>query len=55
MDDISPFLSTRGMDYDKDMNVVATDPNGINTNSWMSLMTIAIQDIRQRLQQLENK
>jgi hypothetical protein len=53
MDEISPFLSVRGMDYDEDMNVVATDPSGINTNSWMSLMTIAIQDIRKRLQQLE--
>lgn len=53
MDEISPFLSTRGIDYDADGKVVQTEPNGINTNSWMSLMTIAIQDIRKRLEQLE--
>jgi hypothetical protein len=54
MDDISPFLSIRGMDCDDEGNIVATDPTGINQNSWLSLLTLGIQDIRQRLQQLEN-
>jgi hypothetical protein len=53
MDDISPFLSIRGMDCDDEGNIVATDPTGINQNSWLSLLTLGIQDIRQRLQQLE--
>jgi hypothetical protein len=55
MDAISPFLSTRGMDMDEDGNIISTSPNGINTNSWMSLITIALQDTRKRLQQLENQ
>ena len=54
MDNISPFLSIRGMDCDDEGNIVATDPTGINQNSWLSLLTLGIQDIRQRLQQLEN-
>jgi hypothetical protein len=54
MDDISPFLSIRGMDCDANGNIVATEPSGINQNSWLSLLTLGIQDIRQRLQQLEN-
>jgi hypothetical protein len=54
MDDISPFLSIRGMDCDDEGNIVPTEPGGINQNSWLSLLTLGIQDIRQRLQQLEN-
>ena len=54
MDDISPFLSTRGMDYDEDGNVIATEPNGINQNSWLSLLTIALQDSRKRIKELED-
>jgi hypothetical protein len=53
MDDISPFLSIRGMDCDDEGNIVPTEPTGINQNSWLSLLTLGIQDIRQRLQQLE--
>lgn len=53
MDDISPFLSIRGMDCDEAGNIVATAPGGINQNAWLSLLTLGIQDIRQRLQQLE--
>ncbi|CAB4154385.1 hypothetical protein UFOVP629_116 [uncultured Caudovirales phage] len=54
MDDISPFLSTRGLDWDENGEPFATPPNGINQKSWMSLLTIGIQDIRQRLAKLEN-
>ena len=53
MDAISPFLSTRGIDYDEDGNVVQTEPNGINTNSWLSLLTLGIQDLRKRVAELE--
>ena len=53
MDAVSPFLSTRGIDYDDKGNVVQTEPNGININSWLSLLTLSVQDIRKRLQQLE--
>jgi hypothetical protein len=53
MDAISPFLSTRGMDYDESGNVVQTEPNGINTNSWISLLTLGIQDLRKRVEELE--
>ena len=54
MDSISPFLSTRGIDYDEHGNVVQTEPNGINTNSWLSLITIALQDSRKRITELES-
>jgi hypothetical protein len=53
MNDISPFLATHGMDVDEDGNICQTPPNGISPNGWMSLLTIALQDTRQRLQQLE--
>jgi hypothetical protein len=53
MNDISPFLSIRGMDCDDEGNIVATDPTGINQNGWLSLLTLSVQDIRKRLQQLE--
>ena len=42
------------MDYDEHGNVVQTEPNGINTNSWLSLITIALQDSRKRIAELEN-
>jgi len=53
MDDISPFLSIRGMDCDDEGNVVATEPSGINQNSWLSLLTLGIQDLRKRVEELE--
>jgi hypothetical protein len=53
MNDISPFLATHGMDLDEDGNICATPPNGISPNGWMSLLTIALQDTRKRLKQLE--
>jgi hypothetical protein len=53
MDDISPFLSIRGMDCDEEGNIVATEPSGINQNSWLSLLTLSVQDIRTRLAELE--
>lgn len=55
MNDISPFLATHGMDLDEDGNICATPPNGISPNGWMSLLTIALQDTRKRLEQLEKK
>lgn len=54
MNDISPFLATHGMDVDDNGDICRTPPNGISPNGWMSLLTIALQDTRQRLQQLEN-
>lgn len=53
MDAISPFLSTRGMEWDENGAPIPSPVDGINSNSWLSLLTIAIQDLRQRLQQLE--
>jgi hypothetical protein len=53
MDDISPFLSIRGMDCDDEGNIVATEPTGINQNSWLSLLTLGIQDLRKRVEELE--
>jgi hypothetical protein len=53
MDAISPFLSTRGLEWDENGAPIPSPIDGINNNSWLSLLTIAIQDIRQRLQQLE--
>ena len=53
MNDISPFLATHGMDVDEQGNICRTPPNGISPNGWMSLLTIALQDVRERLQQLE--
>jgi hypothetical protein len=55
MDAISPFLSTRGMEWDENGAPIPSPIDGINNNSWLSLLTIAIQDIRQRLQQLETQ
>ena len=54
MDEVSPFLSIRGMDCDEEGNIVATAPSGINQNSWLSLLTIALQDSRKRIAELEN-
>ena len=55
MDAISPFLSTRGLEWDEDGAPIPSPIDGINNNSWMSLLTIGMQDIRQRLQQLETQ
>lgn len=55
MHDISPFLSAKGVDFDADGNMISKEPEGINKNAWLSLLTIAIQDLRQRLQQLETQ
>lgn len=55
MDAISPFLSTRGIDADADGNIIPTPPTGINQNGWLSLLTLALQDCRQRIAQLEGK
>jgi hypothetical protein len=55
MDAISPFLATHGMDLDEDGNIVPTPPNGISPNGWMSLLTIAIQDCRKRIAELESR
>ena len=55
MDAISPYLSNRGMGLDDDGNIVATPPNGINQNAWLSLLTIALQDCRRRITELESR
>ena len=55
MDAISPFLSTRGLDMNEDGEYIPAPVDGINSNSWLSLLTIGMQDIRQRLQQLETQ
>lgn len=54
MHEISPFLSACGMLINDDGTVTADEPGGINSGAWMSLLTIGIQDIRQRLAKLEN-
>ena len=48
IDEVSPFLAAHGTDADS--NEVLT---GINKTAWMSLMTLALQDIRTRLEALE--
>jgi len=53
MDEVSPFLSIRGMDCDEEGNIVPTAPSGINQNSWLSLLTLGIQDLRRRVEKLE--
>jgi hypothetical protein len=53
MDEVSPFLSIRGMDCDEEGNIVPTAPSGINQNSWLSLLTLGIQDLRKRVEELE--
>ena len=54
MHEISPFLSACGMLINDDGTVTADEPGGINSGAWMSLLTIGMQDIRQRLAKLEN-
>jgi hypothetical protein len=54
MDAISPFLSTRGLEWDENGAPIPSPIDGINNNTWMSLLTIGMQDIRQRLAKLEN-
>jgi len=53
MNAISPFLSTRGMEWDENGAPIPSPIDGINSNTWLSLLTIGMQDLRQRLQQLE--
>ena len=48
IDDVSPFLAAHGTDADGDQVLT-----GINKTAWMSLMTLALQDIRTRLAALE--
>ena len=55
MDAISPFLSTRGLEWDENGAPIPSPIDGINNNTWLSLLTIGMQDIRQRLQQLETQ
>lgn len=55
MNDISPFLATHGMDVDENGDICRTPPNGISPNGWMSLLTIAIQDCRRRIKELESQ
>jgi hypothetical protein len=53
MDAISPFLSTRGLEQDENGEYISSPVDGINSNTWLSLLTIGMQDLRHRLQQLE--
>ena len=48
MDSVSPFLTAHGTDANGDQILT-----GINKTAWMSLMTLALQDIRTRLAALE--
>lgn len=48
IDDVSPFLAAHGTDADGDRVLT-----GINKTAWMSLMTLALQDIRARLAAIE--
>lgn len=48
IDEVSPFLAAHGTDVDGDQILT-----GINKTAWMSLMTLALQDIRTRLAALE--
>ena len=48
IEDVSPFLAAHGTDADGDEILT-----GINKTAWMSLMTLALQDIRTRLAALE--
>ena len=49
MDDISPFLSTAGTDINGDHLLM-----GVNSQTWMSLLTLTVQDLRQRVVELED-
>ncbi len=48
MDAVSPFLASHGTDANDEQ--VTT---GINRTAWMSLMTLAIQDLRDRMEAVE--
>jgi len=48
MDVISPFLATHGLDIDGEEFL-----SGVETTAWLSLMTLAIQDLRTRVATLE--
>ena len=55
MDAISPFLSIRGLGVGADGGVCPTSPEGINQNGWLSLLTLAVQDCRRRIAELESR
>lgn len=55
MDTISPFLSIRGLGVGSDGGVCPTSPEGINQNGWLSLLTLAVQDCRRRIAELESR
>lgn len=48
IDEVSPFLASHGTDANDEQVLT-----GINKTAWMSLMTLALQDIRTRLAALE--
>jgi hypothetical protein len=52
MEAVSPFLGIRGMDTDEDGNIVPTPVEGINQNSWLSLLTVALQEAREEIRTL---
>lgn len=52
IDLISPFLSSSGMDVDENGEIVKI-LQGINNEGWLSLLTLALQDARYRIFQLE--
>jgi len=53
MDAISPFLATHGSAIGDAGEIVRTPPEGISQNGWLSLITIALQDCRRRITELE--
>lgn len=55
MEAVSPFLGIRGMDLDEAGNVVPTPVEGINQNSWLSLLTVALQDAREQIKNLTDR
>lgn len=48
MDAVSPFLAAHGTDANDDQILT-----GVNKTAWMSLMTLAIQDLRDRMEAVE--
>ncbi|MCH1581231.1 MAG: hypothetical protein L7S55_11060 [Luminiphilus sp.] len=48
IDEVSPFLAAHGTDANDDQILT-----GVNKTGWMSLMTLAIQDLRDRMEAVE--
>ena len=48
LDAVSPFLAAHGTDANDDQTLT-----GVNKTGWMSLMTLAIQDLRDRMEAVE--